>query len=260
MKEYNFIRKGVLNCLVAAFIFFSGLQNANAKEIIISAAVSLSNAFKEIAIIYETKHPTDKILFNFGASGGLLQQIEQGAPVDIFASADEETMDQAEKKSLIVKQSRKDFAYNSLVLIVPIHSVLHIQNLDDLLQPSIQKIAVGQPKIVPAGKYAQNLLQKSQLWDKIQTKLIIGQNVRQVLNYVARDEVNVGFVYYSDAVLLSDKVKIIQDFSLNHSIRYPIALVKQKTENKNAQEFIDFVLSFEGQKILVKYGFASVPH
>lgn len=260
MKEYYFIRKNVLRFLVAVVILFSGLQYAKANDIVVSAAVSLSNAFKEIAKVYEAKHPTDKILFNFGASGSLLQQIDQGAPADIFASADEETMDQAVKKGLIVEQSRKDFTYNSLVLIAPVQSVLHVQNLNDLLQSDIQKIAVGQPKIVPVGRYTQKLLEQNQLWNKLQAKLIIGQNVRQVLDYVARDEVNVGFVYHSDAAILSDKVKILQHFSLNHLICYPIALVKQKTDNRNAQEFIDFVLSPTGQNILEKYGFISVSH
>lgn len=260
MKKYYFLRRTVQHFLIVAITLFSGLHYAKANEINVSAAISLSNAFKEIAALYKAKHPTDKILFNFGASGSLLQQIDQGAPTDIFASADEETMDQAEKKGLIIEKSRKDFTYNSLVLIAPIHSTLDVQNSKDLLQPAIQKISVGQPKIVPAGRYTQKFLQQNQLWDKLQNKLVIGQNVRQVLDYVARDEVNVGFVYHSDATILSSKVKILLDFSLNHSIRYPIALVKQKKENKNAQGFIDFILSSTGQNILNKYGFTSVSH
>ncbi|CAI3943714.1 MULTISPECIES: molybdate ABC transporter substrate-binding protein [Commensalibacter] len=258
MKKYYFLQRVVRQFLVIATILFSGLHYAKANEINVSAAISLSNAFKEIAALYEAKHPMDKILFNFGASGSLLQQIDQGAPTDIFASADEETMDQAVKKGLIIENSRKDFTNNSLVLIAPIHSNLDIHNAGNLLQPTVQKIAVGQPKIVPAGRYTQKFLQQNQLWDKLQNKLIIGQNVRQVLDYVARDEVNVGFVYHSDATILSNKVKILLDFPLSHSIRYPIALVKQKTENTKAQGFIDFILSSTGQNILNKYGFTSV--
>ncbi|CAI3939381.1 ABC-type molybdate transport system [Commensalibacter communis] len=258
MKKYYFVRKVIQNIVIAMIFLFGGLYYAKANDIVISAAISLSNAFKEIAKTYEAEHPTDKILFNFGASGSLLQQLNQGAPVDVFASADEKTMDQASEKGLIIKKSRKDFTYNNLVLIAPIHSVLHVQNVDDLLQPAIQKIAMGQPQIVPAGRYTQQLLEQNHVWDKVQNKLIIGQNVRQVLDYVGRDEVNVGFVYHSDAAIAQDKVKILLEFSLNRSICYPIALVKQRKPNQNAQRFIDFVLSSTGQNILEKYGFANL--
>lgn len=260
MKKYYFLRKATCHFLISVVIFLGGLQYTKANEIIVSAAISLSNVFKEIATLYEDKYPTDKVLFNFGASGSLLQQIDQGAPVDIFASADQKTMDQASKKGLIIEQSRKDFAYNSLVLIAPSHSHLYIQNLEGLLQSSIQQIAVGQSKIVPAGRYTQDLLQQNNLWDKLQHKLIIGQNVRQVLDYVARNEVNIGFVYHSDAVISPNKVKILLNFPLNNSICYPIALIKRRNKNKNSENFINFVLSPDGQHILKKYGFSSVSY
>lgn len=252
------ISKNLTKKLLAGVICLSLTSFVQAEELVVSAAASLNNAFKEIATQFEKKHPDDKILFNFAASGTLLQQIAKGAPVDVFASADQETMDQAEQQQLINNKSRKDFTQNTLVLISPLASSLTIKELADLNLDTVKRIAVGNPANVPAGRYTQEALEQTGQWQSLKDKFIYTQNVRQALDYVARDEVDVGFVYGSDAAIMQDKVKVLLTTSLKTPVTYPIAQIKDTKHNQLANNFIEFVLSTEGQKILAKYGFSSI--
>jgi len=224
-------------------------------ELTVSAAASLTNAFTEIAQNYEVKHSNTKVILNFASSGSLLQQIANGAPVDIFASADQLTMNKAKKQDLIVANSETDFISNTLVLIAPITSNLKLDNLTDLLQTEIKHIAIGNPAHTPAGTYIKAQLERIELWDKLEHKLINVQNVRQALDYVAKGETEAGFVFASDAMRMLDKVKIAFRIYVNEPIYYPIAITKTSTQQDLAQDFIDYVMSNEGQEILVKYGF-----
>src|SRR6478736_6758586 len=128
---------------------------AGAAEITVSAAASLANALREIGTAFEAAHPGTTVQFNFAASGALLQQIAQGAPVDVFASADAETMDQAERRGLVRPASRLDFAANTLVVIVPRDAATPPKALADLLAPSFRHVAIGVPASVPVGRYTQ---------------------------------------------------------------------------------------------------------
>lgn len=256
-------RLSLLALLFVSTIFFgcnSTNQNpANSENLIVSAAVSLKDAFTEIGEIYKTK--TGKaVSFNFGASGALQRQIETGAPVDVFASAGEKQMDELAAKTLIDADSRKDFARNKLVLIVPQNSNLNIENFDGLTDLKVQKIAVGNPKTVPAGQYTEQFFQKNNLKNALQSKLIFAEDVRQVLDYVVRGETDAGLVYETDAKSAEGKIKIIATASeTDHDpILYPIALIKDGKQKQNAKEFLDLVLSAEGQTILKKYGFSSL--
>lgn len=228
-----------------------------AKELIVSAAASLNNAFQELATKYEAKHPGTKILFNFAASGTLLQQIDKGAPTDVFASADQDTMNQAQQKQLIIESSRENFINNTLVVITPIYSVLDIRSLNELDQSAIKKIAIGNPAYVPAGSYTQQVLMASKQWQALNNKFIYTQNVRQALDYVSRSEVEAGFVYGSDAAIMKDKVKVVFTVPLTKPVSYPIAIVARSEQQQLAQDFIAYTLTNEAQQILIKYGFQS---
>jgi molybdate transport system substrate-binding protein len=228
---------------------------ARAGELHVSAAASLTNAFREIAGRYEAGHAGTRVLLNFGASGALLQQMARGAPVDVFASADAETMDLAAKQGLMVDGERRDFARNSLVVVVPRDSNLPLHRLQDLGQPAVQKIAIGNPASVPVGRYTRHALESAKLWAGISAKAITTQNVRQSLDYVARGEVGAGFVYGSDAALMRDKVKVAFAVPLDVAIRYPIARTSAGPDAPEARRFVDFVLSPAGQAVLAKYGF-----
>lgn len=229
--------------------------SAAAADLMVAAASSLTNAFQEIGKEYEKAKPGMRVLFNFGASGQLLQQISRGAPVDVFASADTETMDRAEKQNLVLRTSRANFAANKLLLIAPGDSTLPLASLADLAAGEIEKIALGNPDSVPVGRYAKAALDKALLWDRLLPKFVYTQNVRQSLDYVFRGEVEAGFVYATDATIAPVKVRVAFEVPTEKPIVYPIAVVKGYGSENRALDFIAFVRSDSGQKILDKYGF-----
>ncbi|WP_132257194.1 molybdate ABC transporter substrate-binding protein [Paucimonas lemoignei] len=241
--------------MLAAGLFLAAASLAHAGEITLSAAASLTNAFREIGAAYEARHPGSKALVNFGASGALLQQMAKGAPVDVFASADQETMNMAISQRLVKSADRRVFARNSLVMVVPRDSRLKIKMLPDLSQPDVHKVAIGNPDSVPVGRYAREALQEARLWPQLQSKTIRTQNVRQSLDYVARGEVDAAFVYATDAALMPDKVRIAMQVPLNEPVLYPIAKTADSENAIEASRFVDFVMSPAGQAILAKYGF-----
>jgi molybdate transport system substrate-binding protein len=246
--------KFIIMLLLGAMIIWDAPALAD-QELIVSAAASLTNALKEAAGQFEKNHPGTKILCNFAASGSLLQQIAQGAPVDVFASADQKTMNQAQEKGLIVTASRKNFVSNNLVLIVPLDSQLALGGLQGLTQPEVKRVAVGNPATVPAGRYTQEALVKAGLWDKLMPKFILAESVRQVLDYVSRGEVDTGFVYSTDAAIARGKVKVMQTVEAPAPILYPLAITAATKTKALAQSFLDFILSPDAQEIFKRYGF-----
>lgn len=226
---------------------------------IVSAAISLKDAFNEIGEVYKSKIG-GTINFNFGASGALQKQIETGAPVDVFASAGARQMDELADKNLIDRATRRDFIRNTLVLIVPADSKIPLASFSDLTKAEVRKIAVGNPKTVPAGQYTEQLFGKMNLKTSVQGKLILAEDVRQALDYVARGETDAGIVYATDARSVGEKIRLAAAASENaHApILYPIAIIKDGNQKQAAQAFVDLVTSPEGQSILQKYGFSSV--
>ena len=241
--------------LALTLCLFQGGGAFAAQELIVSAAASLTNAFQDVGKKFEAQNPGVKVIFNFAASGPLLQQIEQGAPVDVFASADQKTMDQAQEKHLIVDESRANFACNELVLIVPRALSVPIENVRDLVGKKITKIALGKPETVPVGRYTQEALTNYGLWETLTPKFIYGDSVRQVLDYVARGEVDAGFVYATDAAIARDKVTLVSVVEKHKPVDYPVAIVSSTQKKQQARKFLDFLLSEEGREILSQYGF-----
>ncbi len=227
----------------------------------VSAATSLKSAFEEIGAIYERQSPGVKVRLNFGASGILEKQIESGGPVDIFASASVKEMDELESKGLLIKNTRWNFARNSLVLVVPANSKLKVRSCDDLAAGSVKRIAIGNPKSVPAGKYSEESLRNLHLLDSLKEKLVYAENVRQVMDYVSRGEVDAGLVFYSDTFSRRGAVKIaakVPDGS-HEEISYPIAVIRGTTNESLAKAFILTVISEKGKEVLEKNGFALRP-
>ena len=226
------------------------------ESITVSGAASLTEAFTNIASKFEKENPGTNVNLNFGSSGNLRMQVEGGAPVDVFASADENQMNMLSNKSLVVNSSRKDFAHNSLVLIVPKSSTLNITNITDLANPNVQKIGIGNPGTVPVGKYSLLALNKVGLWSQLKNKAVLAEDVKQVLVYVERGDVDAGFVYITDAKTAQPgTIKIVTIVPVSTSIDYPIAVVSSSTHKEKAKKFIDFVTGKEGQDILNTYGF-----
>jgi len=226
-----------------------------AADLTVSAAASLTQAFQEIGKQFEAQNAGIKLRFNFAASGALLQQIINGAPVDVFASADTDTMEKAIAKAVVNRADSQIFTTNKLVVITSVSSAVGLKQLTDLKRPEIQRIAMGLPASVPAGHYAQEALEKAGLWNDLKDRVISTQNVRQALDYVVRNEVDAGFVYASDALLMSEKVRVAFQVNTPSPIQYPIAKVAASNQAAQANEFIAFVQSPAAQALLKKYGF-----
>ena len=227
-----------------------------ASEITVSAAASLQEAFREIGKQYEARTGT-RANFNFGASGALQKQIESGAPVDVFASAGRPQMEALVSQGLIAQEAQRDFARNALVLVVPADQALELKSFADLSGAQVKRLAVGNPKTVPAGQYAEQSLTRLGLWQQLQPRLVLGEDVRQVLDYVARAEVEAGVVYASDVRARDNRARIVAraPADSHDPILYPIAVVRASKHGEAARAFIDAVLSDEGQRSLEKYGF-----
>jgi molybdate transport system substrate-binding protein len=226
-----------------------------AADLTVSAAASLTNAFKDLAALFEAANPGSKVLYNFGASGALLQQIDKGAPVDVFASADQETMDQAQGKGLVQAAQRRNFVSNTLVVIVPSTAANTPKSVADLGQAAYQRIAIGLPASVPVGRYTKSVLEAAGQWAAIEPKMIGANNVRQALDYVARAEVDAGFVYATDAALMPDKVKVALTVPTTTPVLYPVAPLTASANGALALRFVDFLQSASAQAVLAKYGF-----
>lgn len=246
--------RSILQAMIAVLALHSG-ASATAADLVVSAAASLTNAFAEIGREFEKAHSGTKVLFNFGGSGQLLQQIAKGAPVDVFGSADQETMDKAAAEHLVETGSRANFARNSLVVVLPLDSTLAVRSLIDLTRSDIRHIALGNPESVPVGRYSKAVLEASGLWKTLEPKVVNTQNVRQSLDYVARGEVEAAFVYRTDAVILPDKVRVVLEVPTAKPILYPIAIVKGRADKPEARDFVAFMRSERAMAILQKYGF-----
>ncbi|KAE8559366.1 molybdate ABC transporter substrate-binding protein [Paenibacillus polymyxa] len=225
-------------------------------ELTISAAASLTDALKEIQTLYESSHKGIQLNFNFGGSGALEKQIEQGAPSDLFLSASKKNMKSLVDQHLIESNKQKTWLTNELVAVIPADGTTSITSVKDLMQKEVKKVAIGIPESVPAGKYAQEALTNVKLWDVLQDKLVQAKDVRQVLQYVETGNADVGFVYKTDA-LTSQKAKIAfeVDSKTYSTVEYPIGIIKASKHIQEAESFYEYLQSQESLNIMAKYGF-----
>lgn len=231
-------------------------QEATKTQLIISAASSLKDALQDLEPLYTKVHPNVTLRFNFASSGTLQQQIEQGAPADVFISAAEKQINTLQKKNLILPETKRDLLTNQLVLITPVQSST-VDTVQELKSSDVQRIAIGDPKSVPVGQYATETFQKQNLADPLQSKLVLANNVRQVLQFVESGNAQAGIVYLTDAKT-TKQVRIAQTIpeNLHAPIVYPVAVVKNSKNPEAAKKFTQFLSSPEASKIFVnKYGF-----
>ena len=221
----------------------------------VSAAISLSNALQEIKSLYQRSKPNVNISYNFGASGALQQQIEQGAPVDVFFSAAAKQMNGLQQKNLLVPGTRKNLLTNRLVLITPKNGAA-LYSFNGLTSSQVRRIAIGEPKSVPAGQYAQEVLTNLKILNAVKPKLVYGNNVRQVLTYVATGNADAGLVYLTDAKQ-SNAVTIsaIASTSLHSPIVYPVAVLKDSKNVAVARDFVQFLSGSQAETVFQRYGF-----
>jgi molybdate transport system substrate-binding protein len=237
----------------------AGCQDDDSLTLNVSAAASMTDALSEINELYIQTNDNVNILANFASSGTLRQQIEIGAPADVFISASVKHMNTLEEAGLILPDTRNDLLNNKVVLIVPEHTTLNLDDFSDLCNDDIKQIAMGDPEFVPAGNYGKQALDLFGIYTRIQSKLILGSDVRQVLSYVESGNVDAGIVYSTDAAI-SDKVRIVADGpgEINAGIVYPIAVVQSSAYPEAAVDYIEFLYSDAAAGIFKKYGFSMV--
>jgi molybdate transport system substrate-binding protein len=223
-------------------------------EIMVSAAASLQNSLDIVAADYEKAHPGIKLVFNYGASGTLQKQIEQGAPADLFLSAGEKQMDALVKGGFI--EDHAVLLKNQLVMIVPSDFKAEVTALTQLTDSIIKRVAIGQPESVPAGQYAKEALTATKAWEPLQNKLVYAKDVRQVLSYVETGNADAGFVYKTDA-LTSKKVAIALTAGeeLHQPIHYPVGIIDNSQHQEEAEAFYRYLQSEEAEEIFASNGF-----
>lgn len=228
---------------------------AAAQQITVAAATSLGEALREIGPLFEAARPGATLRLEFAASGVLLQQLEHGAAVDVFISADEDTLARGIQRKLLEADSRRVVAANTLVLIRPLHGAPALLTLLDLQRAEVQRIAVGKPASVPAGRYTQQALVAARLWESLRARIVLADNVREVLDDVASGEAEAGFVYASEAALRPDQVQVVLTVGGHVPIRYPAAVVTASRQKALAREFIAFLATPPAQAALARRGF-----
>lgn len=249
----------------------------HAASLTVSAASSLTNALREVAPLFEAAQPGTKVNLNFGASGALLAQATRGAPVDVFLSADAETMEQAEARGLVRAGQRRDLLANTLVVIVPVAAAGKAgrsgtpaasvtsdasasprlpRTLQELAGPGYARIAIGLPASVPVGRHTQAALEAARLWEPLQPRMIGAHSARQALDYVARGEVDAGFVFATDAALLPGKVRVAFTVPAAKPILYPVAALAAAPNPALAARFVEFLFTPPAQAVFARHGFA----
>lgn len=258
MRKYFFLMAIMFFALTAITGCGNSKEQQQVKDatvsLTIASATSLKDVAEELKDLYVKQHPGVNITYNFASSGTLQKQIEEGAPADMFISAGKSQMDALAVKGLIVEASRKDLLGNELVLVAGKDSKL--SGFDGLTEAGISKISMCTPETVPAGEYAREVLTSLKLWDKIQSKLVLAKDVRQVLTYVETGNVDAGLLYRSD-VLDSKNIKIVAAATadLHQPIVYPIAVIKSSKHQQEVEEFVRFLQGDEATQLFTKYGF-----
>jgi molybdate transport system substrate-binding protein len=256
-NQRRLVARGLLFFLIAAAIGLLSIRSAAQTngEITVSAAISLKDSLDEIGRKYEQAHPGVKISFNYGGSGTLQRQIEQGAPVDIFFSAAEKQMDDLQAKGLVDSGTRRNVVRNQLVLIAPVSDAT-IHSFQDLTNSSVKIIALGEPATVPAGAYARQTLEHLGLLGSVEKKAVLAKDVRAVLTYVETGNADAGIVYQTDAQG-SAKVRIVAvaPTDSHDPIVYPAAILKGVKNASGAASFLAFLSDSEARDVFLKRGF-----
>jgi molybdate transport system substrate-binding protein len=244
---------------IAGTILLAGCGRGGASgAVTVSVAASLQNAMGEIAQSYQQSHPGVRVTFNFGGSGALAQQIERGAPADVFLAASPKPMDALSAKGLILPDTRRDLLRNQIVLIVP-KDRSGPASFQDLASSKVKLIALGDPASVPAGDYGRQVLESLNLWAAVQPKLVLAKDVRQVLSYVETANTEAGIVYATDA-RESEKVQVaaVAPAGTHAPVTYPVAVMKASRNAGAARAFVSDLAGADARAIFARHGFQTV--
>jgi molybdate transport system substrate-binding protein len=229
---------------------------AQASTLLVAAATSLQKALQEVTPLYVQTNPNQTINYNFAASGALQQQIEQGAPADVFIPAATKQIKALQEQGLLESGTQKNLLTNQLVLIIPKQTSVFLTDFKQLVQPEVKRISVGEPRSVPAGQYATEVLKNLGILEQVQSKFVLGNNVKSVLTAVETGDVDAGIVYITDAKG-SDKVTVAATAAekLHAPIIYPIAVLKGSKSLDESKKYVKFLQSNSAKTVFEKYGF-----
>jgi molybdate transport system substrate-binding protein len=255
-RRQKSIGSSLLCCLVVIVLAIGCTPGTQSPTLLVAAAASLQPALQEITTLYSRSPANPQVKYNFGSSGALQQQIEQGTPIDVFISAANKQMQKLQQQNLLVPNTQKNLLTNQLVLIMPKTSMQKLTDFRQLVQPEIQRIAIGEPRSVPAGQYATETFTSLGIVDRVRPKLVLANNVRAVLASVETGDADAGIIYISD-VNSSSKVVIaaIADPQLHSPIIYPIAILKSSRSIGAAKKYLEFLQTKPVLDVFKKYGF-----
>ncbi|MEO6845968.1 MAG: molybdate ABC transporter substrate-binding protein [Chthoniobacterales bacterium] len=247
--------KPLLSLFLALSLGLFSAKKSNAADLQVAAAASLTDALTALAPAFE-KETGDKVIFNFAGSNVLARQIQEGAPVDVFISADEAKMSDLVKAGLVEKQAVVPFLSNTLVIVAPTNSDLKILNGRQLVKTEVKHLALAQPDSVPAGIYAKEYLEKVGIWNQLKSRVVPTENVRAALAAVESENAEAGIVYKTDAEI-SHKVKVLCEISQKEGphIVYPVAVISASKNKTDAEKFIAFLRSKQAEAKFSKMGF-----
>jgi molybdate transport system substrate-binding protein len=234
--------------------------SAQSTTLLVAAAASLQDALKELDPLFKSANQGTTVNYSFAASGALQQQIEQGAPADVFISAATKQMDALQDKGLILPDTRRNLLTNSLVLVVPSNSTLGLTSFRQLTNSNVKRISVGEPRSVPAGQYTEEVLKNLGILEQVRPKLVYGNSVRNVLASVESGNADAGVVYLTDA-RISNQVKQVATApnNLHSPIVYPVAVIKSSRNPNAARTYAQFLASNQAKQVFSKYGFGTTP-
>jgi molybdate transport system substrate-binding protein len=243
--------------------FAQGAAPQQSETITVSAAISLKDALDELGPMFQVQQHRKNggngtaVTYNYGGSGILARQIEQGAPVDVFFSAAEKQMDELAAQNLIVADTRRDLLGNALVLIAPAQSTA-LNSFQDLTDPAVKNLALGETSTVPAGMYARQTLEHLGLFAALEKKVVYAKDVRAVLTYVETGNADAGLVYQTDANT-SKKIRVVAvaPADSHDPILYPAAVLHDSKEKPAARAFLEFLQGPDARAVFQKYGFTS---
>jgi len=245
--------------LPLALVFFSSCQDRNLSnqkpnsEIVVAAAANLTDAFQELSRRF-TERTGIRVVLSFGATADLARQIENGAPFDVFASADVTHVDSLEQKGLLTAGTRAVYARGTLVIWIPNGSTIKIERAEDLTGKEIERIAIAKPDIAPYGQATVEALRALKLWDQLEPKVVYGMNVSQVKQFVSSGNAEAGFLPRS-LVKAGEGSSIEISEDLHRPIDQALGVIKSSDKQDSARRFADFVLGTDGQSILKEYGY-----
>ncbi len=232
---------------------------AESATIMVGSASSLQDVLKELTPLFQSAHPGITVKYSFTAPGAVQQQIERGAPIDVFVPGSTKQMDALQAKGLILPETRRNLVTNSIVLVVPRNSSLKLTDFRQLTNSEVKRIAIGEPRSVPVGQYAEEVFRSLGIWEQVRPKLVMGNTARNVLASVESGNADAAVIFATDAKISQRVRQVAVAPKGSHSpIVYPIAVVSASRQQKAARTYVEFLTSSRARPVFRKYGFGTV--